>query len=210
MSIRRERAGRSDAGVPMKRLDAPWRSPESSGPRLRRRAGRLVVGAAVAVGAAAGVAPAAPAALTPVGPATVSSSWRGASTGDWRPQEVLQAVKITVGPGGAAGMVRLRASDRSKDPERGVVVGDWTWLPAEPGTYTIPAPRVDMDSRSLVLGLDQQTGGHEIVEQHPCAPENGPMADMCQILSLDAWTPILPDSVSAAPPEFRLGGPPPT
>ncbi|MDW5597769.1 hypothetical protein VSS74_25680 [Conexibacter stalactiti] len=131
-------------------------------------------------------------------------------TAEGRPPAVLQTFTVTVEPGGSAGLVRLRASDPHVDPARGVVLGDWVMLPAEPGRYTFPAPRILMDYRSVVLALDQQTGGHAIVAQDPCTPERGEMADPCQLTSLDTWTPILPDGVGAAPPESRRGDPPPT
>jgi len=148
--------------------------------------------------------------MTPDGPATMSSVWRGASTTEGRPPEVLQAVTITVGPGGSAGHVRLRASDASFAANGGVAIGDWFTLPAEPGTYTFPAPRIRMDYRSVVLALDQQTGGHAIVRQEACTPELGRFADRCALVSLDAWAPILPDGATGAPPELQPGATPPT
>jgi hypothetical protein len=156
------------------------------------------------------LAPAAMGALTPDGPATLSSVWRGAQTAEGRSPSVLEAVKVTVGPGGAAGMVRARVSDLGVDPARGVQLGEWTMLPAEPGTYTIPAPRLDYDDRSLVLGLDQQTGGHAIVRASDCRTELGRYGDLCQVVSLDAWTPILPDAAPAIPSDGASGGSAPT
>ncbi len=119
---------------------------------------------------------------------------------------MLKGVEITVGEGGSAGLVRLRASDRAVDPERGVVVGDWFMLPAEPGRYLFPAPRLVVDYRSVVLTLDQQTGNHAIVDQAECRPALPRYDDSCQLVSLDAWTPFLPDSAAGLPPE--LGGTP--
>lgn len=151
-----------------------------------------------------------PVPTTPAGAATVSSQWRGASTAEGRPPEVLQAVTVTVGPGGNAGLVRLRVSDPSTDPGRGVLLGDWVPLPAEPGAYTFPAPRLLIDYRTVVVALDQQTGGHAIVADRPCTAELGRWADPCQLVSLDAWMPILPDGASGAPPELQPGTAPPT
>lgn len=166
--------------------------------------------AAASAQSALALSPPAPVPVTPAGPATVSSQWRGAQTSEGLLPTVLQAVTVTVGPGGSAGQVRLRVSDPSVDPGRGVLLGDWATLPAEPGTYTFPAPRLRIDYRSVVLALDQQTGGHAIVEQRPCTPELGRFADVCQIVSLDAWSPILGDGVSGAPPDASPGAPEPT
>ncbi|MDO8186024.1 hypothetical protein Q5424_07660 [Conexibacter sp. JD483] len=168
--------------------------------------------AAAAIGASAllASAPGASAELTPEGPATLSSVWRGVVTLEGIPPRVLQAVRITVGEGSQAGLVRLRVSDRSEDPGRGVQLGDWFTLPAEPGVYTFPAPRVVTDYRSLVLGLDQQSGGHAIVDQAACRPELGFLGDVCQVVSLDSWTPFLADCLAALPPERGEGEPAPS
>jgi hypothetical protein len=176
---------------------------------MRRLSRGLLIGAIAGTAATAMQATPAVAVLTPEGPATLSSVWRGPSTAEGRPPEVLQAFTVTVDAGGAAGLVRLRASDPSTDSARGVVLGSWVTLPAEPGTYTFPAPRIDFDYRSLVLALDQQSGGHAIVAQEPCAPEHGRWGDRCQLVSLDAWTPILADGLPGLPPELA-GGTAPT
>lgn len=180
---------------------------------MRRVIRGTLLGIAIGAGGAVAAAPPAfaltpvPTPMTPAGQATVSSVWRGASTAEGRPPEVLQAVKITVNPGGEAGQVRLRVSDGT-DTVRGTQLGDWFTLPAEPGTYTFPAPRITMDYRSIVLALDQQTGRHAIVRQNACSPELGRWADTCQLIGLDVWRPILPDGQAAVPPSPSGGGTP--
>jgi hypothetical protein len=182
---------------------------------MRRVIRGTLVAIAIGAGGAVAMTPPAlaesppPPPVTPDGPATLSSTWRGASTAEGRPPEVLQAVTITVGPGSRAGLVRLRVSDGT-DTVRGTQLGEWFTLPAEPGRYTFPAPRITIDYRSLVVALDQQTGGHAIVTQHPCTPELGRWADTCELRSLDVWTPILADGATGAPPERDRGATPPT
>ncbi len=181
---------------------------------MRRNRG-VISGLVALAGAAAAAQPAlaldpVPQPRTPFGAATVSSQWRGAQTDEARPPSVLQAVTVTVDPGGTAGQVRLRVSDPTADPRRGVLLGDWFTLPAEPGTYTFPAPRLLIDYRSVVLALDQQTGGHAIVEQRPCTPELGRWADWCELIALDSWSPILADGLGGVPPEASPGAPAPT
>lgn len=170
----------------------------------------MVSGIVIGAVASALLAPTAQAASTPQGPATLSSVWRGAHTLALHPPHVLQSFTVTVEAGGSAGLVRLRASDRATDPGRGVVLGDWVTLPAEPGRYTFPAPRVDMDGRSLVLALDQQTGGHEIVDEDDCPPPVPLGRGFCESVSLDVWTPMLADHFHGAPPGSQDGAPPPS
>lgn len=140
---------------------------------------------------------------TPAGAATMSSVWQGPMTADVKPPQVLQAVRITVAPGGEAGPVRLRVGGRS-GTGGGALLGDWFTLPAEPGTYTFPAPRIAMDPRMFVVALDQQTGRHAIVRQSACAPGQDRYADPCELIGLDVWRPILPDGEVALP--WRPGG----
>jgi len=135
--------------------------------------------------------------LTPNGPATVSSVWRGAVTAEGRSPEVLTGVRVTVGPGGRAGPIRLRVSS-GQDPERGTQLGPWVELPAEPGVYAFPAPALRWDYRDGVIAVDQQVGGHAIVHQGACTPEQGQYADLCQIVSLDVFH-DLADGDSGAP-----------
>jgi hypothetical protein len=80
----------------------------------------------------------------------------GAGVGSLPHPSVLTGWRATVGPGGRAGTVRVRVRTRTGDQ----VVGDPVQLPAEPGTYTFPAPRVE----GTAIGLDQATGGHAIMQ----------------------------------------------
>jgi hypothetical protein len=96
-------------------------------------------------------------ALTPDGPATLRSSSAGAVDSIILPAPaVLTGWRATVGFGGKAGTVRLRA--RTLDGLE--VLGKPERLPAAPGTYTFSGPRV----HGIVVGIDQTTGGHAIVQ----------------------------------------------
>lgn len=129
--------------------------------------------------------------LTPDGPATLFSDWHGGQTAEGRSPELLTAFRVTVGPGGRAGTVRLRVFDH----EAGVVHDAApVTLPAEPGTYTFPAPHILHDYRDVTLGLDQETGGHAIAAQIRCAPEEGE-GDICSSQSLDVYRPPLGSGV---------------
>src|SRR6266567_2582444 len=91
---------------------------------------------------------------TPDGPATLTTEGRlpgGIPSVVAVPPQVLMAWRITVGPGGRAGTVRptFNLSDGR------IVTGDAVVLPAEPGTYTFPAPRL----YARVAGLVQTEGG---------------------------------------------------
>lgn len=110
--------------------------------------------------------------LTPDGPATLMNQWIGGHTAEGPMPQVLMAVRVQVGAGGRAGTVRLRAGVR-REPS---VVGEPFTLPAEPGTYTFPAPRVHGDYREVRLGLDQFSGGHAIAT---CFPERRFGGDPC-------------------------------
>ena len=46
-------------------------------------------------------------------------------------------------------------------------------LPAEPGTYTFPAPHILYDYRNMTFGLDQEAGGHAIAAQIALHPGDG-------------------------------------
>ena len=119
----------------------------------------------------------APSALTPDGPLTVSSVWRGPVTEELLPPSDLTAVRITVGPGGRGGPIRLRISS-TLDRPKGVELGPWTQLPATPGNYTFPVPApLQWDYRQGVIAVDQQVGDHAIVVAQPCTPGVGPLAD---------------------------------
>lgn len=138
--------------------------------------------------------PASAAELTPDGPASLKHRWTGASVAMLTPPVVVTHLRVTVSEGGRAGTVRAQgmAADRS-DPWSPIQyvelkVGPPAMLPAEPGVYTIPAPRVHMGWHYTTrLGLVQESGGHAIVDVKPCTPEQGQGADWCQIAWLDGW-----------------------
>ena len=69
-------------------------------------------------------------------------------------------------------------------------VGPPVTLPAEPGTYTFPAPHVFADYRSVTYGIEQETGGHAIAAQIRCEPEDGE-SDVCNSQSVDVYRPPL-------------------
>ena len=147
----------------------------------------------------AAIAPAAaiaqgPDTLTPDGPATLYSDWHGAQTDEGLSPAVLTAFTVTVAPGGRAGIVRLRVHDREGTVREAAPVT----LPAEPGTYTFPAPHIPYDDRDVTLGLDQKTGGHAIAAQIACTPGD---ADFCASQSVDVYRPLLGDGVM---PDRRL------
>lgn len=164
-------------------------------------------GPAAAAAAAAAPAPPEPNARTPEGEATLESPWRGAHTLEGRWPEVLVAWRVGVGPGGAAGPVRVRARS-AIDPSRGTQVGPWVDLPATPGAYTFPAPHLTWDYRDGVLGLDQQVGGHAIVRAEPCQPgEDAEYVDPCRLTILEAWRPILGlEGPQGRPPDEQRRG----
>lgn len=119
---------------------------------------------------------------TPAGPATLVNQWRGASTLEGRGPEVLVAATITVGAGGQAGTIRLRAGGGGT-----YAAGDSVTLPAEPGTYRFPAPHLRWDYRSGELGFDQEIGGHAVLEQRACNPAAGRYGDWCEIQRVNVW-----------------------
>jgi len=146
-----------------------------------------------------------PETLTPPGPATLYSDWHGAQTLEGEHPELLTGLRVTVLPGSQAGRVRFVVAHSAEQttpepPPRAVDVGAWVQLPAEPGTYVFPAPHVFADYRSVTYGIEQETGGHAILSQTRCAPEQGEDADPCSIQSVDVYAPPL----GAAFPDRRL------
>src|SRR5215470_10903608 len=72
---------------------------------------------------------------TPAGPATLTPGANFACGGIGYPgRELLMGWEATVGEGGRSGIVR---------PKFGETLGDPVELPAQPGTYRFPAPRID-------------------------------------------------------------------
>jgi hypothetical protein len=114
------------------------------------------------------------------------NGYSGAATMEGRPPEVLVAWRADVSAGGAAGMVRVRAQMGAGGT---AALGDPVLLPAEPGSYTFPAPHLRWDYRGGRLGLEQTTGGHQIVNRRPCQPEYGWWGDPCQIYRVDVLDP---------------------
>src|SRR3954467_11223422 len=116
---------------------------------LRLLCGATRIGMALmvcAVGLCA--APAGAAERTPDGPASLMNRWTGAVAAVLTSPGVLTGLRVTVSGGGSAGTVRAQgmAADRT-DPWSPIdyeeaKVGPPATLPAAPGVYTIPAPRV--------------------------------------------------------------------
>jgi hypothetical protein len=142
-----------------------------------------------------------PETLTPDGPATLYSDWHGAITLEGEHPELLTGFRVVVQPGGRAGTIRFLVHENPPFGEEGprtVHVGRPVALPAEPGTYTFPAPHVFADYRSVTYGIEQQTGGHAITAQIRCSPEEGE-SDVCNSQSVDVYRPPL----GAAIPDRR-------
>ena len=142
-----------------------------------------------------------PETLTPEGPATLYSSWHGAVTLEGERPELLTGFRVVVQPGGRAGTIRFLVHQSTGFGEEGtrmVHVGQPVTLPAEPGTYTFPAPHVFEDYRSVTYGIEQETGGHAIAAQSRCSPEDGE-GDVCSSQSVDVYRPPL----GAAIPDRR-------
>src|SRR3954452_14205188 len=116
-----------------------------------------------------------PETFTPEGPATLYSDWHGAMTLEGEHPELLTGFRVVVQPGGRAGTIRLLVHERPAFGEgpTTVHVGQPVTLPDEPGTYTFPAPHVFADYRSVVYGIEQETGGHAIEAQIRCSPADG-------------------------------------
>ena len=100
--------------------------------------------------------------LTPAGPATLDVRF-GPNVGcpAVGTFAVLTKWQVQVGPGSSGGIVRPLFYD---------VVGDPVELPAEPGTYTFPAPHMNWSPCNPGISLIQETGGHAVV-----VPEDTPM-----------------------------------
>ena len=142
-----------------------------------------------------------PGTLTPEGPATLYSDWHGAMTLEGEHPEVLTGFRVVVQPGGRAGTIRFLVHESpafDEDGPRKVHVGQPVTLPAEPGTYTFPAPHVFADYRSVNYGIEQETGGHAIAVQVRCRPEEGE-GGICHSQSVDVYRPPL----GAALPDRR-------
>jgi hypothetical protein len=142
-----------------------------------------------------------PETLTPEGPATLYSDWHGAMTLEGEHPELLTGFRVVVQPGGRAGTIRFLVHHSPAFDERvpGTVhVGQPVTLPAEPDTYTFPAPHVFADYRSVTYGIEQETGGHAIAAQIRCSPEEGE-SDVCNSQSVDVYRPPL----GAAIPDRR-------
>jgi hypothetical protein len=134
-----------------------------------------------------------PETLTPDGPATLYSDWHGAITDEGEHPELLTGFRVVVQPGGRAGTIRFLVHQSLGVGEPGprtVHVGPPVMLPAEPGTYTFPAPHVFADYRSVSYGVEQETGGHAITAQIRCSPEDGE-GDICSSQSVDVYRPPL-------------------
>ena len=142
-----------------------------------------------------------PETLTPEGPATLYSDWHGAATDEGEHPELLTGFRVVVQPGGRAGTIRFLVHESPAFGEQGprtVHVGQPVTLPAEPGTYTFPAPHVFADYRNVSYGIEQETGGHAITAQIRCSPEDGE-GDICNSQSVDVYRPPL----GAAIPDRR-------
>ena len=140
--------------------------------------------------------------LTPEGAATLRKILNGPSTLEGRGPEVLVKWTVTVGPGGRPGRVRLRTLDR--DTRSATVTGNGAWesLPAEPGTYTFPAPHVRYDYRWNVLALDQEAGGHAIVRKR----DGDSPGTSAKDFSMEVFRPPLADDAKGVQPDERLEG----
>ncbi|MGE4426088.1 MAG: hypothetical protein AB7G37_06530 [Solirubrobacteraceae bacterium] len=167
-----------------------------------------VPSAASAQGAWANQEPPAANASTPDGPATLHDVFTGPVPAIALPPAVLLGARVAVGPGGREGMVRVRvqAAPGLGPPEKEHRVGPWTRLPAEPGVYRLPAPRVAWQTLGSRLAIDQRTGGHRILRSHACSPEQDRWGDLCQVQAVRVFTPILPDSGPYGTPTAYLAG----
>jgi hypothetical protein len=151
-----------------------------------------------------------PETLTPEGPATLYSDWHGGMTLEGEHPELLTGFRVVVQPGGRAGTIRFLVHESpafDAEGPRAVHVGRPVTLPAEPGTYTYPAPHVFADYRNVTYGIEQETGGHAIAAQIRCSPEEGE-SDVCNSQSVDVYRPPLgaaiPDRRTAT--EVQRGG----
>ena len=129
------------------------------------------------------------AALTIAAAATLTNVYSGPpgsdpATAPYR--SVLTAWRVTVAPGGQPGVVRVLIGD-PKHPEA-ATLGDPVFLPAEPGTYTFPAP----NRAAAVLGLEQDSGGLAIEQTSACRTDLGRWGDPCQLFSVTDGTTVTP------------------
>jgi hypothetical protein len=117
-------------------------------------------------------------ARTPDGPATLWTA-RGGTWGLMDVPSVLDGVRIHVGPGGQGGRFRLRiVNDAWSARDATVAVTRTFTLPAVPGTYTYPTPRVHY-SEVTIIGVDQERGGLAIVRAAaPATAEDLDSADL--------------------------------
>jgi hypothetical protein len=122
--------------------------------------------------------------VTPDGPATLTHVNMLPQIGALPFPHVVRTWRVEVGENSRAGIVR----PRFRGPN-GVVVGDPVELPAQPGTYTFPAPRLPWRGGRILVGLEQTTGGHSIVQPQTCRPELGRDGDPCQNLWIDVALP---------------------
>jgi hypothetical protein len=129
--------------------------------------------AAFPVGAGLERTPSGPATLTSTRTETVGIGGAVAAPPYDSASRVLMRWTVTVGPGGRAGAVQ---------PVIGGVAYDPVDLPATPGTYTFPAPRVPL---ALPLGLAQETGEHAIVTREACRPQIQRVDDPCETSWVD-------------------------
>ncbi|HEY3189834.1 MAG TPA: hypothetical protein VGJ70_20255 [Solirubrobacteraceae bacterium] len=141
--------------------------------------------------------------LTPQGPATLQAVWRGAVPSVAFGPAVIVGWTVTVGPGGNAGPVRLRNLRQGG-------VGARVELPAEAGTYSFAqSPGLACDTAcqmNLGLALDQEVGGHAIVQSHPSEPSQGPYADPHELYALDVFRPVLSDDATRGENAERRDG----
>jgi hypothetical protein len=145
--------------------------------------------------------------LTPDGPATVRGVWLGPTPAVGLPPAVAVGWKVTVGPGGTGGPVRLQLVSGD---DRGTVTASSPTvdLPAAPGTYTyaIPAgqglksPYGSFDN----IAVAQQIGGHAILRSVDARPEQGPQADPAQLSVIDIFAPALADDARDVPRTERI------
>jgi hypothetical protein len=128
---------------------------------------RATLVAAVASAAVFTTSSASAAELTPAGPATITPQWTPglvACPAIALGPSVLVGWNVQVGEGGQAGTVR---------PLFDTTLGDPVELPAEPGTYTFPAPHIVWGRTcGPGPGIVQVTGEHAIVSKDAAAFES--------------------------------------
>jgi hypothetical protein len=130
--------------------------------------------------------------LTPQGAATLWSPPPNAGAPETMPA-ILVGVRIRVRPGGSSGRLRVRALEDSLDPTAKAALGPHFLLPATPGTYTFPAPRIHWNSKLSSLSLDQRSGHLAITA--PC-PTIGRDRQGCEEASVRVFQPALKGQTS--------------